>query len=283
MWADCAKGVDSSRGFAYTAAGKYPECRIFETPALEAEMSDFVRRNDTNCARKSGESSCHKEYHYTDVAVQRDRYAPGLVGTRNDDIVAAVSAAIHVLAGDQAPAPFDIKGQREALLLVAHYVGDKHQPMHVGAIYLDAAGLRVDPDTDGFDPATATRGANQIVAVNGTGSKRHLVANLHHLWDAVPIWQTVPNIGPAWVARARSVPITPGAAAGWSTAWATETLEQARGAVADLSFGANDSGNSGTWTVAIPGRYAAKMNAVKERQLTLAGARLTQVLQSLCP
>ena len=148
VWADCAKGVDPGKDFAYTSAGKYPECAIFETPAGEAEMVDFVKRNDTNCPRAPGDASCHTQYHYTDEAIQRKRYQPGDVGTRNFDVVAAISATIHVLKGEPAPAPFDIKDKREALLLLAHYVGDIHQPLHVGAVYLDAAGDIVDPAQD---------------------------------------------------------------------------------------------------------------------------------------
>ena len=73
VWADCARGVDPAQGYAYTTRGRYPECRIFETPELEAEMSDFVRRNDVNCDRRPSEESCHKQYHYTDIAIQRSR------------------------------------------------------------------------------------------------------------------------------------------------------------------------------------------------------------------
>ena len=34
---------------------------------------------------------------------------------------------------------------REALRLLAHYVGDIHQPLHVAAVYLDREGRVVDP------------------------------------------------------------------------------------------------------------------------------------------
>src|SRR5436309_1048142 len=80
--------------------------------------------------------------------------------------VGAVAAATHVLKGDAVPAPFNFKDKREALLALAHYMGDIHQPLHVGAVYLDANGKRVNPDGGTFDPKTATRGGNQIL-VNG--------------------------------------------------------------------------------------------------------------------
>ena len=55
VWADCAKGVDPTKNYAYTSAGKYPECAIFETPDGEAEMIDYVRRNDINCPHVAGD------------------------------------------------------------------------------------------------------------------------------------------------------------------------------------------------------------------------------------
>ena len=77
---------------------------------------------------RPGDESCHKAYHYTDEAIQRSKYALGSAGTRDFDVVAAITAAIHVLKGEPAPPPFNIKDKREALLMLAHYVGDIHQP-----------------------------------------------------------------------------------------------------------------------------------------------------------
>jgi S1/P1 Nuclease len=278
VWADCAKGVDPAKNYAYTAAGRFAECAIFETPELEAEMSDFVRRNDTNCVRKPTEESCHKQYHYTDVAIQRPHYRLGAVGTRNDDIVAAVGAAVLVLQGGPAPAPFDIKTPREALLLLTHYVGDIHQPLHVGAIYLDAKGKRVDPDRSALDPATETRGGNEIITVSGPVKKHG--ANLHHTWDEIPAIDIPSHVDAAWIARAKAVPHSAGAVAKWPGAWANGTLTQAKTAFSALKF---EAGQNNQWTVVLPSTYPSKSDAIKRRQLTLAGARLAQLLQAVWP
>jgi hypothetical protein len=278
VWADCAKGVDPTKDYQYTSEGRFPECQIYETPALEAEMSGFVRRNDINCERKATEESCHKQYHYTDAAIQRDHYALGTVGTRNDDIVAAVAAAAAVLKGDPSPAPFDIQGKREALLLLSHYVGDIHQPLHVGAVYLSATGKRVDPDTGPLDPATETRGGNQI-STRVAGSKKK-GPNFHATWDQIPAVLTVSHVSAAWVARARAIPGTPSAVSDWPTAWATETLGQAKASFSGLKFGAK---TGATWSVVLPASYASKMKTIKTNQLTEAGARLAQVLQAIFP
>lgn len=214
VWADCAKGIDPNKKCKYPSPGQYPECAMYETPALEAEMVDFVRRNNDNCAQKPTEDICPQQYHYSDVAIQRNAYARGLVGARDDDVVAAVAAATHVLKGNPAPAPFNIKSKREALLLLAQYVGDIHQPLHVGAIYVDANGKVVDPDAGTFDPNTATRGANQILVTSkGAGAGQ----DLHATWDAVPASLKPSHIDSIWLTQARAVPTTAGDIFGWSS------------------------------------------------------------------
>ncbi|MCK9685319.1 S1/P1 nuclease [Scleromatobacter humisilvae] len=278
VWADCAKGVDPRKDYAYTSAGKYPECAIFETPEGEAGMIDFVRRNDTNCPREPGDESCHKEYHYTDEAIQREHYRLGDVGTREFDVVAAITATIRVLRGQPAPAPFDIKDKREALLLLDHYVGDIHQPLHVGAVYLDAQGHVVDPSPDRFDRATSTQGGNTITTNHVAASGR--AENLHSRWDAVPESLRSSHVDDAWVAQARAVPPSRGPIDGWSTSWADETLARARGALRDLAFGPQANG---VRSVSLDGHYDDWMTAVKKQQLTEAGARLAQALKTVWP
>jgi len=219
VWADCAKGVDP-KSFTYKGAGKYKECKIFETPAGEAGMIDFVKRNSTNCTINPGEEICHKQYHYSDISVAHDHYDSSFVGTRDDDIAGAVKAAVEVLKGNPAPSPFDFKDKREALLVLSHYVGDIHQPLHVGAVYLTAKGARVDPDAGTFESSTATRGGNQIMV---SGTKK----NLHATWDAIPSSLTASHVS-TLLTVAKAVPTTPGPVDDWPKVWAGETVVHAQ-------------------------------------------------------
>ena len=271
VWADCAKGIDPSKNYTYQTPGKYPECKIFETPALEAEMSDYVRRNDTNCSPKPGGESCHKQYHYSDVSIQHDHYDPSYVGARNDDIVAAVTAAIHVLKGDPAPVPFSFKDKREALLLLAHFVGDIHQPLHVGAIYLDAKGKQVNPDVGTFDPKTSTVGGNDIT-VKGN------YHNLHALWDEIPTSLTVSHLNAALINQAIAIPATDGQLLDWPTMWASDTIGFAGQAYQGLKFGNQQNSK---WNTTLPVTYGKKMDGIKQKQLLKAGAHLAQLLQAI--
>ncbi len=271
VWADCAKGIDPRKNYTYQTEGQYPECKIYETPALEAEMSDFVRRNDKNCVPKPGEESCHKQYHYTDVAIQHDHYDRNFVGTRDDDIVAAISAATHVLKGDSAPAPFSFKNKREALLVLTHYVGDIHQPLHVGAVFLDTKGKRVNPDAGTFDQNTSTRGGNEITVIG----KNH---NLHALWDGIPASLTVSHVNAALIKQAAAIPSTDGQLFDWPTHWADDTLGVARQAFKGLKFSNQQNGH---WSTTLPAKYCKWMYDIKKKQLVKAGAHLAQLLQTI--
>jgi hypothetical protein len=274
VWADCAKGVNPTT-LQYESAGKYPECKVFETDAGEAEMIDFVKRNSNNCLIKPGAEICHKQYHYADVAIQHGTYQFGWVGTRNDDVVSAVAAMTHVLRGDPAPAPFNIKDKREALILLSHYVGDLHQPLHVGAIYLEATGAPVNPDTGTFDPATDTRGGNNIDVLSKAGKRS---GELHAKWDAIPGSMKTTHVDAAWLAQARAVAKATGTDIGWSQQWASGTVQAAQSAYRGLTFGAAQGGH---WSVTLPAAYSSRMSTIKKKQLTLGGARLAQLLQDI--
>ena len=278
LWADCAKGVSDSAPYAYRLNARYPECDPFQQSAEGREaMEDYVRRNATSCHSAMAEEVCHKAYHYTDVAIEHDTYSPSEVGTSDHDVVSAINAAIAKLRGKAVPAPFSFGTNQEALRVLAHLVGDIHQPLHVGAIYLDAAGREVDPDGGTFDPASRTRGGNLLI--HGRGRK------LHAEWDSIPRRLHGPQFLADAVAEAGLVPSTPGPVSDWARAWAGETLKVSREAFAGLSFGAEE--NTGTlqsrWPVTEPAGYAGRRAALQKQELVRAGARLAQLLEAVFP
>ncbi|MDE2298974.1 MAG: S1/P1 nuclease [Burkholderiales bacterium] len=281
-WADCVKDVRLDAGeFRYMPEShRQRACRVFETPAGIARMEDYVRRNWSACAAPGGHASaCHKAYHYADVAIQRSRYDRADVGTSDHDIVSALRAAIDVLRGRPAPAPFSIKDRSEALLMLAHFVGDVHQPLHVGAIYLDADGRPVDPDAGAqtAHPAgsTGTRGGNAIDA----GS-----TDLHAQWDQLPTSLRPSSVSARMLAAARAVPTSPGDVGAWPAEWASETLLAARAAYAGIAFEPQSS-VTGHWTARFDDAdaYHLSRRRLQTEQLTRAGARLAQVLKAVWP
>ena len=278
-WADCVKDVTPDpTGFRYGPDPRFHlACERFETPQAMARMADYVRRNWNVCSAGRATVACHKAYHFTDVAIQHDHYDRAFTGTSDHDVVNALNAAIAVLRGQTATPPLNIRDREEALLLLAHLVGDVHQPLHVGAVYLDAQGMPIDPDASASpsNPTTATRGGNSIT----DGS-----TNLHALWDAIP-----PHLGPlridkATLAAARRIAPNPLDPSAWPAAWATETLRASRAAFEGLTF-QPDALRPGKWTVEYTDRaaYLERKDAIQAQQLTRAGARLAQLLNALWP
>jgi hypothetical protein len=278
LWADCVKGVSNSAPYKYHLNSRYPECDSFQQSAAGREaMEDYVRRNGAACHPRRGEESCHKAFHYADVAIEHDTYDRADVGTGDHDVVSAIGAAIAELKGQAVPAPFSFQSKKEALRVLAHLVGDVHQPLHVGAIYLDSTGREVDPDAGRFDPDSATRGGNLLI--HGHGRK------LHAEWDAVPRSLDVPQFLQQGVRRARLVPATVGPLSNWASSWAGETVGVSRAAFAGLSFGAEQHAGTHTkkWPVVEPAGYSARRSALQKEQLVRAGARLAQLLRAVFP
>lgn len=275
-WADCVRSVTRLDDGTFRYAPSKPEyrvpCTAFETPSGIARMEDYVARNWHTCvyAPKHG---CHETYHFTDVAIQRDEYRRDVAGTSDHDIVAAVNAAIAVLRDRPAPPPFAIRDKAEALLLLAHFVGDLHQPLHVGAVYLTPAGQLIDPDQGGaHDAAAETAGGNFITDGD---------TNLHAEWDHIAD-QLGDVASPDLITRARAVAATPGAIDGFATAWATDTLRAAQTAFADLTFAGSGKQR---WQARFKDRdgYWKEQDRVKLDQMAKGGARLAQVLNMIWP
>lgn len=289
VWADCARGIDPARDFEYTTRGRYAECAPFETDPHIAELRAYVQRNLRQCEPAPGAEDCHRGYHYANLAYQRTRYEAGLIGARPDDIVGAAVAAIRVLRGEPTPAPFGFASPREALMVLAHVVGDLHQPLHIGSVYLDADGTPVDPDVTGLDLATFTRGNNQVVIPSrpptGAAGLAAIAAgwrmpNLHGMWDGVPASLTVAGIDAAWLDAARRVAAAEGDPSLWPAEWAGESLAQSKAALAGLRYGPRQGE---VWPATLPPDYEARMAEIKQRQLTLAAARLAFILKTVFP
>ncbi len=272
-WPDCARSVmrQSDGSFKYVVDPRFePPCTPFASPAERARLVDYVSRNWSNCTYEDQPTNCHKAFHFADVAIQHDTYDRHDVGTSDHDVVSAINAAILVLQNKPAPAPFSIKDQKEALFMLAHFVGDIHQPLHVGAIYLDAAGRPVNPDTGAFDKNSETAGGNFISEGHG---------NLHADWDAIP--KTLgTSANAAIVAKAKSVPHTAGLLSDWAATWASDTVMAAHTAFQGLSFTGTGAHK---WSVQFDNRtaYVKAENQLKKGQLAKGGARLAELLNAI--
>jgi hypothetical protein len=141
------KGVDDPRSFHYSSHRN-----------IDRQLRDFWRANQPSHDNNSTAPS-HHWFHYTDVPVlPPQRYRDGYVGRSKWDIVHMIPYCIDVLQGR-------VREQNErritksvALILLAHYVADIHQPLHVGGDYFDAQGRPTNPDKN--KSALADEGGN---------------------------------------------------------------------------------------------------------------------------
>jgi S1/P1 Nuclease len=234
-------------------------------------MVSYVRRNFTQCKPRGDEELCHEQYHYADVAIERSGYRRGEFGTSDHDVVGAIRAASAVLQGRPAPPPFDLT-PKEALRLLAHLVGDIHQPLHVGAVYLDARGRRIDPDHHAAPPPTHTNGGNRLLLAHG---------NLHSEWDFIPEDLLVDHLDESRLAAARAVPRSHGTLNDWPVQWASESVLASRQVHEGLVVGMRSDDDK--WPITEPPGYEARRVQMQARLLIEAGAHLAQVLEAIFP
>jgi hypothetical protein len=148
IWADCAKGT-------------------FCGPQT-SEMVAFTIQNPK-----------HSGYHYTNTPVQNKAYIAGGVGTTDHDIVQTLKQAIAVLQGNDTETTNPHRfSPRQALLMIAHLVGDIHQPLHVGAAYINNENQFVTPSSqqqvDGVTIFDLLGGNNLLLEDKATWTARDL-------------------------------------------------------------------------------------------------------------
>ena len=274
IWADCVKAAGPPN-FKFTSSLTYPECDVFLPEATAIES--FVTLNWEQCGPPIGGQYCHEQYHYTDISNLRRDYDVHYRGASTNDIVHSINAAIVVLRGQPTPSPYNIAGKPEALTLLAHYVGDIHQPLHTVAIYLDKAGQTVDPEVVTPFRDYDTAGGNSIKLPSGQ--------LFHASWDDIS--DDLKTTGPKFaqmLSDARSVPRTSGDVMTWSKQWASETIQVGASAFDGVIFKyTNGEGDKKHWsaTYVDESAYRAHQDALWQQELTRAGARLAQVLEEV--
>lgn len=178
------KGVDDPSIFRYRSR-----------PRIDAQLADFWRANPPTYDMNSPAPS-HHWFHYTDVPVlTRQKYADGKVGRSRWDIVQVIRYCVRVLKGEEPEENARKITKPVAVILLAHLVGDIHQPLHVGAMFFDQQGRPVDPDKT--QPAFDHHGGNTITfnftaaAAARTGQSK---AKLHGFWDNQAVALILPQV-----------------------------------------------------------------------------------------
>ncbi|HEY1584013.1 MAG TPA: S1/P1 nuclease [Chthoniobacterales bacterium] len=170
-------------------------------PKIAEQLREFWKANPPTTDEKSALPS-HHWFHYTDVPLEgAEKYGDGKVGRSEWDIVHMMRYCIAVLQGTK-PENNERKITRPvALILLAHFVGDIHQPLHVGAQYFDAKGNPVNPDkvTESFPD----EGGNSLrLKLAGATPRRH-EPRFHGYWDAETVMANLPQFPDSMPKEAR--------------------------------------------------------------------------------
>ena len=276
-WADCVRSVKEQPdgSYKYISDPRYnAPCKSFENPEGEARMADYAARNWKVCDYQNQKGDCADTYHFADVPIQRDDYEKGYPGTNDHDIVSAINAAIAKLRDQPPPSTISVSDKKEALFMLAHFIGDLHQPLHVGAVYLDAQGHEINPSNGlPVNEDTETRGGNLIF---DQGKK------LHSEWDAIPA-DLGTSANTDILQRAKGVTKTNAPVEYLATIWASETVREAQIAFAGMTFTASGKHH---WLVTLSpdhDKYWEKQDELKREQLAKAGARLAELLNAIWP
>jgi hypothetical protein len=168
-----SKGVDDPKSFRYSSHRN-----------IDRQLRDFWRANQPTHDPNSLAPS-HHWFHYTDVPLMpAQRYRNGTIGRGKWDIVHMIPFCIDVLQG-RVPEQNDRKITKTvALVLLAHYLADIHQPLHVGAEYFDEQGHVTDPDKN--KSALADEGGNTFtLELSDEPPRRRGIRKkkFHGFWD----------------------------------------------------------------------------------------------------
>jgi hypothetical protein len=166
-----------------------------EHPKIDQQLREFWRANPPTQDRNSAIPS-HHWFHYTDVPVLNlKRYSEGKTGRSRWDVVHMISYCVDVMLGDVSENNTRKITKPVAVILLAHYVGDIHQPLHVGAEYFNHAGHAVDPDEgqSGFED----EGGNVIflrLTRRAPNELTHKGLTLHGFWDNDAVMANLPAL-----------------------------------------------------------------------------------------
>jgi hypothetical protein len=236
----------------------------------------------------------HSVSHYTDFPFEEPKYRDDSVGATNVDVVHAIPACILILQGKpEAQSVFKDVTPRVALRLLAHFIQDIHQPLHVGAGYLDKTKF-INPN--GYPGHYADdQGGNRLLFEGATNRFQ-----LHFYWDTAVVQAAMaqahvqtPRQFAAWLLANMPAPKwqTSGPLLDWDRAWASESVALSAKVHDVIVTGEDDSQTDfrtgqprPQWRIKnLPPAYLAWSEKTAEEQMFKAACRLAATLEALWP
>jgi S1/P1 Nuclease len=235
--------------------------------------------NDPEAKQLNHDFPDNANWHFVNFPLAAATYDDESEFSGPPDVVHVINACINVL--EDRPSSLALT-KSQALRFLIHFVGDIHQPLHVGTGYYRckiAPHATLIVDEIKAHGMCDDRGGNDLVF----GSRK-----LHSFWDGELVSAVVPSSDPAVLSAhlselAAGVAPTPGDHHQWAEVWASESIHAAAGAYDHIKFGQETLANSHVNTIAItlPPGYKTTQTPVAEQRLTQAAARLADLLNAL--
>jgi len=241
--------------------------------------------SDPEALRFNAEFPDNGQWHYVDLPLGLKAYELDGGFARPHDVVHMLEEAVRVLegGGDRRIT------KREALFMLVHFVGDLHQPLHVGnGFYTVGAGGSVQLVTD---PAAAKglpndKGGNALFFGPGRFDE------LHAYWDVALVGKIANTDQPGELAKVLEAQVqehagawaSPGDYHHWPEAWATQSLEAARAAYDGIIFGAetpDPRGGIKSIKITFPSHYDENCIPLAEKRLSQAAFHLAELLNAI--
>jgi S1/P1 Nuclease len=279
---------------AGTAAARHVHELLGEETLSEASVWADTVKGRTNQTEEmlqfKAANPNHAVSHYTDIPFEEPGYRDDSIGATPTDVVHAIPACLLILQGKpEAQSVFKNVSPRVALRLLVHFVEDIHQPLHVGAGYLDKTTF-VDPNTYSGHYGD-DQGANRLL-FGGTN-------RLHYYWDTTVVRadtnlahvQTPQQFAAYLLAAPAPNWKTSGPLLEWDRAWANESLALSA-KVHDLTVTDEDDSQTDDrtgqprplWHIQdLSPAYIAWSDKTAQEQMTKAAYRLAAMLEALWP
>ena len=215
-----------------------------ETLANIASWADSVKERmgktdpdpDTNAFLQDiAHNEKNREWHYDDLPLNCENYQTCTGFTPDNDIVHMLNICIRTLQGH--PDPNHPLSQRNALKLLVHFLGDMHQPLHIGCGFIDVNGpngtilIARDPRLIRQKNLPSDNGANKLIIDNDK-------KKLHGFWDfdlVTSLMQFTHRTTPETLGSFLRKTVRPkstwnphGPISTWGAQWATDSLRQSR-------------------------------------------------------
>jgi S1/P1 nuclease len=241
---------------------------------------------DPEALKFNAEFPKNNTWHYVDLPLGTKVYEPDGPFARPDDVVHMIEVAVSVLEGGGDKRITKL----EALRMLVHFVGDEHQPLHVGNGFFDVSAdgsVKLVMDPAAVKDLPNDKGGNADFYGPGKYDE------LHAYWDTNIVEKVAGGSKEAADLAPALEKMATDAGAGWKSAgdyhhwaegWATESLAAARTAYAGITFGAetpDPKGGIKSIKITLPANYDEVCVPLAKERLAKAGYHLAEILNAI--